>query len=114
MKQGMTAQKLPNPKYIPKPYEQMSYPGQRVQIDVRFVPACCLVNEAKGKRFYQYTAINEYSRWRYVEAFEEHSTYSSAVFLRHFLERFPMPVECVQTDNGTKFTKRFPLLGRRL
>ena len=114
MKQGMTAQKLPNPKYSPKPYEQMSYPGQRVQIDVRFVPACCLVNEAKGKRFYQYTAINEYSRWRYVEAFEEHSTYSSAVFLRHFLERFPMPVECVQTDNGTEFTKRFPLLGRRL
>lgn len=37
-KQGMTAQKLPNPKYIPKPYEQMAYPGQRVQIDVKFVP----------------------------------------------------------------------------
>lgn len=106
-KQGLTAQKLPNPKYIPKPYEQMSYPGQRVQIDVKFVPACCLVNEAKGKCFYQYTAIDEYSRWQYVEAFEEHSTYSSAVFLRHFLERFPMPVECVQTDNGTEFTKRF-------
>ena len=106
-KQGLTAQKLPNPKYIPKPYEQMSYPGQRVQIDVKFVPACCLVNEAKGKCFYQYTAIDEYSRWRYVEAFEEHSTYSSTVFLRHFLERFPMPVECVQTDNGTEFTKRF-------
>ena len=106
-KQGMTAQKLPNPKYVSKPYEQMSYPGQRVQIDVKFVPACCLVNEAKGKRFYQYTAIDEYSRWRYVEAFEEHSTDSSAVFLRHFLERFPMPVECVQTDNGTELTKRF-------
>lgn len=106
-KQGLTSQKLPNPKYIPKPYEQMSYPGQRVQIDVKFVPACCLVNEAKGKCFYQYTAIDEYSRWQYVEAFEEHSTYSSAVFLRHFLERFPMPVECVQTDNGTEFTKRF-------
>ena len=85
----------------------MNYPGQRVQIDVKFVPSSCLVNEAKGKRFYQYTAIDEYSRWRYVEAFEEHSTYSSAVFLRHFLERFPMPVECVQTDNGTEFTKRF-------
>ena len=26
--------KLPNPKYIPKPYEQMTYPGQRGQIDV--------------------------------------------------------------------------------
>ena len=85
----------------------MNYPGQRVQIDVKFVPSSCLVNEAKGKRFYQYTAIDEYSRWRYVEAFEEHSTYSSTVFLRHFLERFPMLVKCVQTDNGTEFTKRF-------
>ena len=34
-KQGMMAAKLPNPKYIPKPYEQMRYPGQRVQIDVK-------------------------------------------------------------------------------
>lgn len=50
-KQGLTAQKLPNPKYIPKPYEQMERPGQRVQIDVKFVPACCLVNEAKRKSF---------------------------------------------------------------
>lgn len=111
-RQGIMPQKLPNPKYIPKPYEQMKYPGQRVQIDVKFVPASCLVNEAKEKRFYQYTAIDEYSRWRYVEAFEEHSTYSSAVFLRHFLERFPMPVECVQTDNGMEFTKRFSTSGK--
>ena len=47
----------------------MKYPGQRIQVDVKFVPACCLVNNAKGKKFYQYTAIDEYSRWRYVEAF---------------------------------------------
>ena len=111
-KQGIMAQKLPNPKYIPKPYEQMKYPGQRVQIDVKFVPASCMVNEAKGKRFYQYTAIDEYSRWRYVEAFQEHSTYSSAMFVRHFLERFPMPVECIQTDNGMEFTKRFSTSGK--
>ena len=111
-KQGMTAQKLPNPKYVPKPYEQMAYPGQRVQIDVKFVPACCLVNEAKGKKFYQYTASDEYSRWRYVEAFEEHSTYSSARFLEHLIRRFPMPIECVQTDNGMEFTKRFSTPGQ--
>ena len=111
-KQGMTAQKLPNPKYVPKPYEQMAYPGQRVQIDVKFVPACCLVNEAKGKKFYPYTAIDEYSRWRYVEAFEEHSTYSSAQFLEHLIRRFPMPIECVQTDNGMEFTKRFSTPGQ--
>ena len=37
-KRGAMAVKLPNPKYTPKPYEQMLYPGQRVQIDVKFVP----------------------------------------------------------------------------
>ena len=106
-KQGLSAVKPPNPKYIPKPYEQMDHPGQRIQIDVKFVPSVCLVNEAKGKRFYQYTAIDEYSRWRFVEAFEEHSSYSSMLFLDHLVKAFPFPIECVQTDNGQEFTKRF-------
>lgn len=106
-RQGMIAVKPPNPKYIPKPYEQMKYPGQRVQIDVKYVPRVCLVGEAQGQKFYQYTAIDEYSRWRYVEAFDEHNTYTSAAFLEHLLKAFPMPIECVQTDNGPEFTKRF-------
>ncbi|MBP3489220.1 MAG: transposase [Roseburia sp.] len=106
-KRDMMAKKPANPKYIAKPYEQMSYPGQRVQIDVKFVPSACLVNEARGQKFYQYTAIDEYSRWRFVEAFEEHSTFSSMRFLQHLIKAFPAPIECVQTDNGTEFTKRF-------
>ena len=77
-KQGIMAVKPANPKYIAKPYEQMSYPGQRIQIDVKFVPSVCLVNEAEGQHFYQYTAIDEYSRWRFVEAFEEHSSYGGS------------------------------------
>ncbi len=36
-------------KYVPKPYEQMLYPGQRVQIDVKHVPSACLVGNAKGQ-----------------------------------------------------------------
>lgn len=106
-KQGLMAVKPPNPKYVAKPYEQMEYPGQRIQIDVKFVPSSCLVNEAKGQTFFQYTAIDEYSRWRFVEAFEEHSTYSSAMFVDHLVKAFPFPIECVQTDNGTEFTNRF-------
>ena len=105
-RQGQMAVKPPNPKYIAKPYEQMQYPGQRVQIDVKFVPAACIVGEAKGQNFYQYTAIDEYSRFRYLEAFPEHSSYSSAVFLEHLQKRFPFKIECVQTDNGQEFTKR--------
>ena len=106
-RQGMMAVKPQNSKYIPKPYEQMTYPGQRIQVDVKFVPSACLVNGAKGQRFYQYTAIDEYSRWRFVEAFEEHSSYSSALFLGHLIRAFPCPIACVQTDNGQEFTKRF-------
>lgn len=107
-KQGSMAVHPPNPKYIPKPYEQMAYPGQRIQVDVKFVPSACLKNSAViGKQFFQYTAIDEYSRWRFVEAFEEHNTYSSALFLQHLVKAFPVPIECVQTDNGTEFTNRF-------
>ena len=99
---------LPDPKkYVPKPYEKMDYPGQRVQTDVKFVPKVCHVGEAEGKRFCQYTAIDRYSRFRCVEAFNEHSTYSSAVFLTHMLRFFKFKVECVRTDNGSEFTNRF-------
>jgi hypothetical protein len=98
--------KSPNPKHISKPYEQMQYPGQRVQIDVKFVPAACLTGEAEGQRYYQYTFIDEYSRFRYLEAFEEHSTYSSTQFLLHVIEKFPYVIECVQTDNRLEFTNR--------
>ena len=112
-KQGELAVKPPNPKYIPKPYEQMNYPGQRVQIDVKFVPSACLVGDAAELKFYQYTAIDEYSRYRYLEAFEEHSTYSSTLFLEHLIKAFPFPIKCVQTDNGTEFTKRLLPAERR-
>ena len=106
IKMNLNPKKLPNPKYIPKPYEKMLFPGQRVQIDVKFVPSSCLVGKAKNQKFYQYTALDEYSRFRYVEAFEEHSSYSSAIFLEHLIKAFHFPIHCVQTDNGQEFTKR--------
>ncbi len=106
IKSGQMAEKLPNPKYIPKPYEEMQYPGQRIQIDVKFVPAACLVGDASGQKFYQYTAIDEYSRFRILEAFEEHSSYSSAEFIKRVVKAFPYAIECVQTDNGSEFTNR--------
>ena len=104
---GQMAVKPKNPKYIPKPYEQMEYPGQRIQIDVKHVPAVCLVGDAAGKKLYQYTALDEFSRFRYVEAFEEASTYTSYLFLKNMLKAFTFKVECVQTDNGFEFTNRF-------
>lgn len=111
-KSGQMAEKLPNPKYVSKPYEQMKYPGQRVQIDVKYVPKACLVGNAvnqaaeNGGYFYQYTFIDEYSRFRYLEAFRERNSFSSSEFIKHCVKRFPYVIECAQTDNGREFTNR--------
>lgn len=86
--------------------KKMTFPRQRVQIDIKFVPQVCLVGDVKDEKFYHYTSIDEYSRFRYVEVFKEHSSYSSAVFLKHMLKAFKFPILCVQTDNGQEFTKR--------
>lgn len=114
-KSGQMAVKLPNPKYIPKPYEVMLYPGQRVQIDVKYVPKSCLVGAAADEGdYYQYTFMDECSRYRYLETFKEHSTYSSAVFLQHCVKKFPYTIKCVQTDNGSEFTNRLISSTKRL
>ena len=65
------------------------------------------MGEAAEEKFYQYTFIDEYSRFRDLEAFKEQSTYSSTQFLKHVVEKFPYAIECVQTDNGFEFTNRF-------
>ena len=87
----------------------MHYPGERVQVDVKVVPSVCITGDAKimEERFYQYTAIDEYSRFRFVAAFKEQSTYSSVQFLEMLLKAFPFKIECIQTDNGTEFIKPF-------
>ena len=103
-------QKTPSKKkeYEPKPYEEMRYPGERVQIDVKYVPAKSLTKEIKEKegRYYQYTAIDEYTRQRVLWASKEQSTYASTEFLKIIKKKFKYKIECIQTDNGTEFTNR--------
>jgi hypothetical protein len=95
-----------NSKYVAKPYEKMQYPGQRVQIDVKFVPkACC--NNLYGEEYFQFTAIDEYSRERFLYGFKDNSGYSAAQFLVKAAEYFRYRIECAQTDNGQEFTNKF-------
>ena len=84
-----------------KPYARAEYPGQKVQVDVKFVPSYCVTN---GRKYYQYTAIDECTRWTYREMYEEHSTYSSAQFLANLVKKCPFSIREIQTDNGTEFT----------
>lgn len=86
-----------------KPYKRAQYPGQKLQIDVKYVPSYCVAN---GRKYYQYTAIDECTRWTYREMYEEHSTYSSKQFLEKLVEKAPFPLREIQTDNGTEFTNR--------
>ena len=107
-REGLAAKEKPKKKYKPKPYEHMDHPGQRVQIDVKVVPKACIADTEL--KLYQYTAIDEYSRYRILGAYTEQSTFSSADFLCKVVEAFRrkgVTVECVQTDNGFEFTNRF-------
>jgi len=90
-------------KKKPKPYKRADYPGQKIQIDVKYVPRYCV---ADGKKYYQYTAVDECSRWTFREMYDEHSTYSSKDFLEKLIKHAPFPIREVQTDNGTEFTNR--------
>ena len=105
---GMLPTAKKKKKYVAKPYQQMSHPGERVQIDVKVVPRRCIADPRL--RLFQYTAIDEFTRLRFLGAYEEQSTYSSADFLKKAIAwyaRQGIAVECVQTDNGIEFTNRF-------
>ena len=107
-KLGMFPAEKPKKSYQPKPYQQMTHPGERVQVDVKVVPRRCITDPEL--RLYQYTAIDEYTRLRFLAAYPERSTYSSADFLKRLQKwyaRRGIKVECVQTDNGFEFTNRF-------
>ena len=109
--------KAPSKKkaYEPKPYQQMTYPGERVQIDVKYVPKKSLTKEVieQDGRYYQYTAIDEYTRKRVLWASKEQSTSASTEFLEIVLKKFPFKVECIQTDNGFEFTNRLNWQGTK-
>ncbi len=85
----------------PKPYQRADYPGQKVQVDVKFVLSACITD---GKKYYQYTAIDECTRFCFREMYDEHSTYSSLDFLKKLIKAFPFAIREIQADNGTEWT----------
>lgn len=86
----------------------VTYPGEKVQIDVKYVPTACLTKELqeKGEKFYQYTAIDEFTRIRYTWFTNEHSTYMSSEFAKRVVKYYPFKIKTIQTDNGFEFTNR--------
>ena len=76
--------------------------GELIEIDIKFVP-----NRIKGRKYYQFTAIDCGSRWRYLEAYDDASTFSAMRFLKELMVVADFRIQAVKTDNGTCFTNRY-------
>ena len=68
-------------------------PGDRVQLDV------CKI--APG--LYQYTAIDDCSRYVVVAIFPRKTAASTLAFLDQVIEEMPFPIQRIQTDRGQEF-----------
>ena len=76
--------------------------GELVEIDIKYVP-----DKIKEKRYYQFTAIDCATRWRYLKIYEDMSNSSAIAFLNKLIEIAPFKIKAVKTDNGSCFTNRY-------
>lgn len=77
-------------------------PGEMVEIDVKWVPG-----RIQGDRFYQFTAIDSSSRWRYLNVYPFQSNDYAVQFLKELVSLAPFKIKSVKTDNGCCFTNRY-------
>jgi len=85
-------------KYVRIPLKK----GELIEIDVKYVP-----DRIKGRRYYQFTAIDCASRWRYLQAYEDESTFNAIKFLKELVKVADFKIQSVKTDNGACFTNRY-------
>lgn len=85
-------------KYIKVPLS----PGELIEIDVKYVP-----EKLGNRRYFQFTAIDCATRWRYLEIYDDCTNYSSVKFLEKVLRIAPFRVCAIKTDNGSNFTNRY-------
>lgn len=84
------------------------YAGYRIQVDTKVVPDN-LLDKRSGKR-YQYTAIDIYTKIRFLWIYEDLSIYNVLDFMRKiitFYRSLGIEIETIQTDNHLTFTNLF-------
>ena len=86
-------------------YERMDgrYPGDKVQVDIKYVPEECVIFPSYGDRYYQITAIDEYSRKRVLKIVKEKSTYETSKYLLELEKNMGFKIKTIQVDNGYEF-----------
>jgi len=83
-------------------------PGELVEIDVKYVPG-----NIEGKEYFQYTAIDTASKWRYLNVYDDQSSCHSICFLEEVIERFPHQIQAIKTDNHSTFTNYYTGTNKR-
>jgi len=78
------------------------HPGEMLEIDIKYVPK--ILN---NKRYYQFTAIDCASRWRYLKVYDEYSKHNVIDFVKKVIKLFPHQIKAVKTDNHATFTNRY-------
>ncbi|MGX7099885.1 DDE-type integrase/transposase/recombinase [Globicatella sanguinis] len=96
-----TVKSYPKSKWKPT---EVRYLGEKVPIDIKYVPQSCIKWDSGDKRYYQITAIDEYSRKRVCKIVDEKSVTHTAQFLLDLEEKMGFKIKTVQTDNGREFT----------
>lgn len=85
-----------------------TYPGEMVQVDIKYVPRECLKFRLDQKSYYQITAIDLMSSRRVLHMVDEKSMYHTVQFIKGLEEAFGFKIRCIQTDNGAEFTGTHP------
>jgi transposase InsO family protein len=85
-------------KYIKVPLS----PGELVEIDIKYVP-----KKVKNKRYYQFTAIDCATRWRYLEIYDDMGNGNAIRFLNQVIKKATFKIRAIKTDNGSCFTNRY-------
>lgn len=99
--EGLTRKYRTRKQYPPKLKIQLK-PGELVEIDIKYVP-----DRIKGKQYFQFTAIDCASRWRFIRIYDQPSNNATLIFLGELLKVFPYQIKAIKTDNGSNFTNRY-------
>jgi transposase InsO family protein len=92
------------PKRVPRQMKlfEKAEPGESVQVDVKFV-------KIAGRWAFQYTALDDCTRFRVLRLYRRHHQSSSLAFLGELCRALPFRIRKLQCDNGHEFPFAFAL-----
>lgn len=78
-------------------------PGDRLQADVKFLDNLGF----SGKKYYQFTAIDDCTRFRVLRIYDHNTVENAADFINQIKQALPFAIKQIQTDNGGEFSEAF-------